>query len=435
MSNIKVNTQLQLTGYEQLGELTKVFQYNVNKLKLFECYNISTPNATISTRTGNIFNLNAIPKSIIELFIEKCELDNIEGFQFMDQLQILVLANNKLQQIDQLKNLTKLTFLDLQRNQIKDILMLQSLISLVHLNLSQNRITDISVLQFLPQIVTLDISNNGLSDIQPIKFLVSMQDLNISGNMHILKPSYSSIILPNLRKINLRWNIIGDISVIQSFSSVIELNLSCNNLKQLLQPRFDLNNLIYLDLNGNGLQDISTLRYAVSLQYLDLSGNGKTTPMNIDGLQNLTKLIKLNLNSCKLKQILAVFKLRSLQELNLSENELTDISPLKQLTNLLSLNVQGNKITNLSAIENHPNFDKYLTSLQQKPSPKLLKFSAKMKNIHQIMEQQYQSFILNKSFKQNVVKQKEHVQQLVSSSINNQVWFTGKIIVLLKNFE
>ncbi|CAL6114856.1 Chain_A [Hexamita inflata] len=167
MSNIKVNTLLQLTGYEQLGELTKVFQYNVNKLKLFECYNISTPNASICTRTGNIFNLNAIPKSITELLIEKCELDNIEGFQFMDQLQILVLANNKLQQIDQLKNLTNLTFLDLQRNQIKDILMLQSLTSLVHLNLSQNRITDISVLQFLPQIITLDISNNGLSDIQP----------------------------------------------------------------------------------------------------------------------------------------------------------------------------------------------------------------------------------------------------------------------------
>ncbi|CAL6045055.1 Conserved_hypothetical protein [Hexamita inflata] len=261
-----------------------------------------------------------------------------------------------------------------------------------------------------------------------------MQDLNLSGNMHILKPSYSSIILPNLRKINLRWNIIGDISVIQSFCSVIELNLSCNNLKQLLQPRYDLNNLIHLDLNGNGLQDISTLRYAISLQYLDLSGNGKTTPMNIDGLQNLTKLITLNLNRNKLKQILAVFKLRSLQELNLSENELTDISPLKQLTNLLSLNIQGNKITDLSAIENHPNKDKYLTSLQLKPSPKLLKFSAKMKNIHQILEQQHHSFIL-KGFKQSVVKQKEHVQQLVSSSINNQVWFTGKIIILLKNFE
>ncbi|CAL6114854.1 Chain_A [Hexamita inflata] len=267
-----------------------------------------------------------------------------------------------------------------------------------------------------------------------------MQDLNLSGNMHIIKPSYSSIILPNLRKINLRWNIIGDISVIHSFSSVIELNLSCNNLKQLLQPRSDLNNLIHLDLNGNGLQDISTLRFAVSLQYLDLSRNGKTTPMNInglniDGLQNLTKLITLNLSSNKLKQILAVFKLRSLKELNLSENELTDISPLKQLTNLSSLKVQGNKITDLSAIENHPNFDKYLTSLQQKPSPKLLKFSAKMKNLHQILEQQHQTVILNQSFKQNVEKQKERVQKLVSSSINNQVWFTGKIIILLKNFE
>ena len=86
-----------------------------------------------------------------------------------------------------------------------------------------------------------------------------------------------------------------------------------------------LETLTSLTAIGNGITDVTELKYATGLTSLNLSDNAI---VNLSSLEDLVNL----------------------ETLNLADNEIVNLSPLRNLTNLESLDLDDNKIENISVL-------------------------------------------------------------------------------------
>src|SRR5699024_8538602 len=95
----------------------------------------------------------------------------------------------------------------------------------------------------------------------------------------------------------------------------------------------------------NVLTDSSFLKELKQLEELNVSFNQFET---IE-LSN-QKLVKLNVQGNRLKEINFVNELTKLTYLNLRANNVVDLSPVARLTNLGYLNVRGNQVKSLEPL-------------------------------------------------------------------------------------
>lgn len=131
-------------------------------------------------------------------------ISNLEGLQYLCNLEILNLEGNSISDISQLKGLTKL----------------------------KDSITDISPLKDLKQLEKLNISWNGIKSIEPLKQLTRLKELRLGD---------SSVFLPVGREMN-------KISNIDALSGMIDLEV--------------------LDIQDIGVKDISPLKNMKKLKQL-----------------------------------------------------------------------------------------------------------------------------------------------------------------------
>ncbi|MGC8636892.1 MAG: leucine-rich repeat domain-containing protein [Athalassotoga sp.] len=108
-----------------------------------------------------------------------------------------------------------------------------------------------------------------------------------------------------------------------------------------------LTNLATLDLVGNNISDISSLK-GLKLKSLDLSYNHIK---DISSLSTMTSLISLNLSHNEISDISPLASLTSLRILNLSSNDIKNIDSIGNLTNLESLDLSSNHISDVTPIE------------------------------------------------------------------------------------
>ena len=73
---------------------------------------------------------------------------------------------------------------------------------------------------------------------------------------------------------------------------------------------------------------------------------------DISSLQNLSRLIELNLESNLINDISPLQNLTQLTKLNLATNQIRDIGPLQNLTQLNEVFLAGNCITDFSLVDN-----------------------------------------------------------------------------------
>ncbi|MCL2779895.1 MAG: protein phosphatase 1 regulatory subunit 42 [Actinomycetia bacterium] len=121
--------------------------------------------------------------------------------------------------------------------------------------------------------------------------------------------------------------------------------------------------LLSLNLSGNQISDISVLGPLTSLQILVLSGNQIDDATAVAGLTGLTKL---DLSNNQLTYLPDLSALTALTQLDLSNNQLTDVSPLSGLTALTEANLSNNQILDISplnALFNPPSGTTNLTNL------------------------------------------------------------------------
>lgn len=110
----------------------------------------------------------------------------------------------------------------------------------------------------------------------------------------------------------------------------------------------DVENIKELDIELDGIQDISGIENLSNLQKLDLYGNKIS---DLTPLQNLTNIQELNLGYNKLNDITVLKNLTNLKKLNLCVNQISDITTLKDLADLQQLDLEDNLLSNISALE------------------------------------------------------------------------------------
>ncbi len=227
-------------------------------------------------------------------------ISNIEGLQYLLNLQDLFLFNNQISSVDQLQGLSKLDSLGLDKNRISDISPLSSLTNLTWLSLSDNSISDINGLDALNKLEVLYLDNNIISRINAVSSLNS------------------------LYKLDLRSNVVSDLTALSGMYALTNLELIDNEIVDI-SPLCDLRALDTLSLGSNTISDLSPLGSLGAMKHLMLTHN------NIEDIGPLSSLTEL-------------------KTLFLSFNGIKDIRPLRGLTKLEYLFLDANEITNFTPV-------------------------------------------------------------------------------------
>ena len=153
-------------------------------------------------------------------------------------------SNQGLKQIPEPSGRDTAQSLDVSKNKIKELKNVEFFLNIRYLNISQNRITDLSPLVTCTKLVELDCSKNLIKKLDPICNLPKLVTLRASNNdlSEIAKP------LPR---------------------TLTTVDISNNNFTnfEFLQDKLS-DELINLDISGNGIEEICSLRFVAVFQKL-----------------------------------------------------------------------------------------------------------------------------------------------------------------------
>jgi hypothetical protein len=139
-----------------------------------------------------------------------------------------------------------------------------------------------------------------------------------------------------------------EISLLQEFTFLQELNLSGNSISDL-SPLSELTQLTYLDISDNAVIDITPLQGMSSLTELNMINNKIE---NLDALHALSTLAILRMSNNYISNISSLQVMRGLIELDAAKNSIQNLGPLSNLTSLQRLYLDENHILYVDAIRN-----------------------------------------------------------------------------------
>ena len=122
-----------------------------------------------------------------------------------------------------------------------------------------------------------------------------------------------------------------------------ELNLRSKKITSIdkIEGLNNLTNLIKLDLSTNFITEIKGLENLKNLNFLFLSKNNIT---EIKGLDSLTKLMVLHLDRNQITEIKGLENLRQLNSLHLGYNNITEVKGIEHLRNLKRLDLGPKRV-------------------------------------------------------------------------------------------
>ncbi|CAL5988652.1 leucine-rich_repeat domain-containing protein [Hexamita inflata] len=308
-------------------------------------------------------------ETITEIKINHCpQIQNMKWIQHVPNLRILSLLDICVQDLNGLEMCKNFVSLFLTNCQINDISALKST-NLSVLSIDDNQCVSLNVLseiQYLTHINALDISNCDITDISFLQSLQSIQMLCFQANLLCDISPLSK--LTTITTIFLQYNKLQDISPLGSLVNLIELKIGYNQVTDISALK-NMKQLTTLYVDANALKDISVVAYLPCLDTLDVSDN---FGVNIEPLQNKTKMIYLFLRSINLRDIYALRNMINLKLLDLSHNYLIDISVLQKFQSLESLDLSFNKIEDFKVFQSGTHAEKqdfcYLLTDQSRPN-------------------------------------------------------------------
>lgn len=156
----------------------------------------------------------------------------------------------------------------------------------------------------------------------------------------------SHLPLGQLRALTLDGVGLAGLDGIEKGQNLSYLDLSRNHIEDLtILPQ--LPKLAQLRLRANPVTDLSPLLIMPKLKDLDV---GKNPRLDIEVLRQLTQLESLGLAENDLKDLGWLAGLTELRRLDVSYNAVTELSPLKVLGGLTALNADGNGLADISPI-------------------------------------------------------------------------------------
>ncbi|CAL6077361.1 Conserved_hypothetical protein [Hexamita inflata] len=343
---------------------------------------------------------NIIPilhnQNITELQIKNCNIQSIKQLN-LENLEILQLeselSSTQLQNINRNSNFEK-TFndLDIQKERIIR-------------SSSQYSIDDFACYLFkFKKLKILMVSGHKCADCQQISQMGQLNKLQL--NYCSLEKIDEFICLINLKELQL-----------------------CGNPGIDITPLQHLTQLTSLQLTLCGLKNIEILKNMVNLKELNLSRNNLT---DITPLQYLFQLIILEVSLCNIYNIDAMDALINLEQLSLQSNNIVYIKPLKNLTKLLKLNIRYNQIEDINTIQNHPNFQKFYSNVQQQSQRDVWLCANKLRNINAPI------YILKKikaQRKKICLVQKNTINDMIEAQKYSQIAFCQHIVLLLNQIN
>ncbi|CAF1534825.1 unnamed protein product [Adineta ricciae] len=241
------------------------YQLNINAFD-------KTVISKVSIRNSNEIQLISNESSSFQwedVEITECSLSNVDLLiesLTSNSLRTLDLSLNKLNSISSLIKFTKLTILNLNNNLIKEIQsnIFTNLINLFEIDLSYNEIKHISSDAFigLVNLNVLKLNNNHLNSLETV-------------NIHNEIESFLSPLNETLPTLILSNNFLQNINSIQNLSSLMSLEVCCNQIKKLDEFIFkETHELQSVDLSFNHIESIHPLTFnGTIIEYLDLSSN------------------------------------------------------------------------------------------------------------------------------------------------------------------
>ncbi len=196
--------------------------------------------------------------------------------------------------------------------------------------------------------------------------------------------------IPDIEIIDLRGNLIEDISPISVNRSFIEhLDLSCNNISNLgplaymainvlevgsnpitdISPLSNVTELCTLCLNNSPISDISSMnQFFESYDTLDHLNLRRTCVKDISPIANFNNLEILDLSRNKELDDTAIHTLGNIKFLNqlyLDDTNISDISDISKLDNLGVISIRNVKISDFSPLFNKPRLQKIVLNIDK----------------------------------------------------------------------
>lgn len=246
----------------------------LNELNLISCENITIPSITTLTildiSNNNLENLIGIPalRNLKELNISK---NKIKSINLSNENLTKIIANNNNISSVKISECENLEELDLEKNNLNSIVLFNS--KLKKLNISNNKLRSFNLIE-CNEIEELNISKNEIK-ILTISDIESLKKLDVSSNsianleifcsnleeLHFKNNPFSRFILEAEKLTNLDLRNSG-------INAGTELEMNCENLKEINLTGFKLTNLDFLEnsfylreiyLNESKVTDISIL--------------------------------------------------------------------------------------------------------------------------------------------------------------------------------
>ncbi|RKU21529.1 hypothetical protein C6499_21255 [Candidatus Poribacteria bacterium] len=199
-------------------------------------------------------------------------------------------------------------------------------------------------LEFAKNLEVLELRDNLVSDLSPLADLIRLESLNLQDNaITDLSPLAG---LFNMRSLDISRNVILDLSPLTGFKKLDWLAINDNPLSDV-SSLVELTSLETLDAWKTSVSDLSALTALPKLRSINISDN---PILDITSLEGLTSLRTLIIPNSGISDISALATLKNLETLSLQHNIISDISALTGLKRLLHLELQNNTISDIAPL-------------------------------------------------------------------------------------
>ena len=280
-------------------------------------------------------------------------IQNVEGINNLDNLEYLSLSVNEIRDIN-IKKLNKLKYLQLKSNLLENFVIYKNNQLLQYIDVSFNNINSLTIFGECYSLKNLILDNNKLSD---ICFGENKNMNQYNNNLNKFK---------NLELLDLSFNLISDIKFLIFFKIVQKLNISFNNIDNLIEllsvlknfPQLKELNLIENEFNKN-IYNTELLSNNIFNNINDYFNSPNVNYMYKKQLIAYRSCILINTNNILCLDNINISKEEKLSALKLSEYKLNSIDLKSSNFSIYNNNKNENKFINISSNENKININSY----------------------------------------------------------------------------
>jgi len=250
-------------------------------------------------------------------------ITDLTGIESATRLSIVDVVGSRIESLAPLTGLPSLTRLALSHVDEGQMPVIGELATLDQLHLEDSAAHDLTPLLSLQRLRELTLNNSSVHDIAPLSRLPEIRWLTLSENP--ITDLWPLAEVPNLASLTLRdldadeWGVLQNLSTLTSLTVGWNANFEPEVLNALPES------LSTLNVEGQGLSDLSFLASVPQLRTLSLYEN-------------------------QITDAAAVSALELLEYLMLAGNNITDVSFLTNLTDLYHVSLMGNRIGDISPL-------------------------------------------------------------------------------------